>query len=128
MKKNTLLLRLAVLFGFLSHKSFSQQSYATIEKNVNKRASSLHHDLNKTGDTLLLKSDKKINYVYSINKDSKREVYNFINGNCHEIPLTHLTEGKHTFVVGQSSLKIVFVVRINKNTEISSTLTASKNQ
>ncbi len=91
---------------------FAQESFATIEKNVNVDASRLFHDLNKTKDTLLLKSDKKISYIYSINKNYKREVNYFIDRNAFKVPLKNLSKGRHVFVVGQSNLKIVFVIHV----------------
>ena len=33
-----------------------------------------YHDLNKTKDTLILKSDKKINYLYTENTTEEKEV------------------------------------------------------
>jgi len=91
---------------------FAQESFATIEKNVNVDASHLFHDLNKTKDTLLLKSDKKIRYIYSINKNYKREVNYFIDRNAFKVSLKNLSKGRHVFVVGQSNLKIVFVIHV----------------
>lgn len=91
---------------------FAQESFATIEKNVNVDASHLFHDLNKTKDTLLLKSNKKISYIYSINKNYKREVNYFIDRNTFKVPLKNLSKGRHVFVVGQSNLKIVFVIHV----------------
>jgi hypothetical protein len=93
----------------------AQQDFASIEKNINVQAKSLFHDLNKTKDTLLLKSDKKINYAYTINKDYKREVDYYIDATSFKIPLNELSKGKHLFVVVQSPLRIVFVVRILKD-------------
>ncbi|MCK5400121.1 MAG: hypothetical protein KAJ28_00680 [Flavobacteriaceae bacterium] len=94
---------------------FSQESFATIEKNVHISARGLFHDLNKSKDTLLLKSDKAINYVYSINRDYKREVDKYINANSYKVPLKNLSIGKHLFVVRQSPVLIVFVIRILKD-------------
>lgn len=91
---------------------FAQESFATIEKNVNVDASHLFHDLNKTKDTLLLKSDKKIRYIYSINKNYKREINYFIDRNAFKVSLKNLSKGRHVFVVGQSNLKIVFVIHV----------------
>ena len=111
MKNFTLSISLACFSLFLQ-KAYSQESYAILEKNVNSDASSLLHELNETKDTLLLKSDKKISYVYSINKNYKRELNYYINKNACKLSLKDLSKGKHTIVVGQSPLKIVFVVRV----------------
>lgn len=108
---------IASIFGLYVQKSQAQQSFATIEKNVNIRAKDLIHDLNKTKDTLILKSTKSIDFVYSINSKYKREVDFEIDTNTAiiKIPLNKLTKGKHTFVVGQSPLKILFVVRVHRD-------------
>lgn len=37
-------------------------------------ASGLYHDLNKTKDTLILRSNKKINYLYTANNSEDKEV------------------------------------------------------
>jgi hypothetical protein len=111
MNKNVL--TLVIAFFCLLYFPVSAQEFASIEKNKNAQAQQLYHELNVTKDTLLLKSDTKINYVYSINRNYEKEVYDFINATSYQVPLTNLTKGKHTFVVGQSPLKIVFVVRIN---------------
>jgi hypothetical protein len=94
---------------------YAQERFVTIERNVNYRASSLFHGLNKTRDTLLLKSDKKIDYVYSINKHNKREVDYNINSKFFKVPLQNLSLGKHVFSVIQAPLLIVFVVHVFKD-------------
>lgn len=114
MKKQLLLLIIAFASPFLQDL-FAQDSFATIKKNVNIEASGLYHDLNKTKDTLLLKSDKKINYVYSINKEYRREVDDYVNAKYYKVPLKNLSKGKHLFVVQQSPVIIVFVIRILKD-------------
>lgn len=108
---------LIVAFGFTFQSVYAQSISAKLIKNVNVRAQGVSHYLNKTKDTLVLKSDEKINYVYSINRDYKKEVYDFIDSTSYRVPLTNLSEGKHTFVVGQSPLKIVFAVFIYKDEE-----------
>lgn len=101
---------------------FAQENFAIIEKNVNINARGLFHDLNKTKDTLLLKSDKKINYIYSINKDNKREVDNYLDTNSYKLPLKNLSKGKHVFVVRQSPVLIVFVIKILKDKVFETTI------
>ena len=51
---------------------------------------------------------------HSHNKDGP---YEFIDDKSYKIPLANLNAGKYTFVVGQSPLKIVFAVYINKTKE-----------
>ncbi len=111
----------ALILAFFCLHSFqasAQTTHATIEKNLNSRAKHLFHDLNTTKDTLILKSDKKIKYVYAINKDKELEVSQFIDGFNYEVPLHNLSEGKHLFVVEQLPLKIVFIVRIYKSRKV----------
>ena len=110
--KNYILVLTVVCSGLFFQNTFSQEPYAILEKNINLDANGLFHELNKTKDTLLLKSDKKITYVYSINKDYKRELNYYLNKNICKLALNNLSKGRHTIVVGQSSLKIVFVIRV----------------
>ena len=104
-----------VAFGFSIQNVFAQSTFATIIKNVNVRANGVRHSLNATKDTLLLESDNKINYVYAINRNFKKELYDFIDDKSYKVPLSKLKSGKYTFVVGQSPLKIVFAVYIYRN-------------
>lgn len=106
-----------VAFGFGIQSVVAQSTFATIIKNVNVRAQGVKHYLNSTKDTLLLESDRKINYVYAINREYKKEIYDFIDDKNYKVPLTNLKSGKYTFVVGQSPLKIVFAVHIFKEEE-----------
>lgn len=114
MKKYFLVLFIASS-NLLFQDLYAQERFATIEKNVNYRASNLFHSLNKTKDTLLLKSDKEIDYVYSINKHNQREIDHYINANFFKVPLENLSIGKHVFSVLQAPLLIVFVVHIFKD-------------
>jgi len=113
MKKTLVLLTIACS-GLLTFSANAQKKdFALIEKNVNITAGDLFHDLNTTKDTLILNSgDKRIRNVYSINTNYKRETQEYINGNSAKVPLTHLSKGKHIFVVEQVPLKIVFVIRV----------------
>lgn len=119
----------------IQKKIHAQDPFATLEKNYNFRASGLIEELNETKDTLILKSDKKMSYVYSINEEYKREVDTYAGTDYYEVPLTNLSKGKHVFVVSISPLKIVFVVRVNKDINNLSTIetepkviTAMKNE
>lgn len=98
----------------IQKKLHAQDAFATLEKNVNFRASGLIEELNETKDTLILKSDKKMTYVYAINQEYKREIDTYAGTDYYRVPLTNLSKGKHVFVVSISPLKIVFVVRIHK--------------
>jgi len=111
--KKTLVVLIIASSGLLCNRANAQKKdFALIEKNVNITASDLFHDLNKTKDTLVLNGDKRIRNVYSINTNYTRETQKYIDANSAKVPLTHLSKGKHIFVVEQVPLKIVFVVRV----------------
>ena len=93
----------------------AQQPFATLKKNVNSRASSLVHKLNKTKDTLILSSESSISKIYSINRQYKREIDETILANHYKLPLNKLSQGKHVMVVSQNRMKIVFVIWINQD-------------
>lgn len=90
----------------------AQSQYAKIDRNRNIQAEGLFHDLNVTKDTLILQSDKKISYLYSINNDYGRELDFYIDATSYKLPLNKLSKGKHVFVAVQSPLRIVFVVHV----------------
>ncbi len=114
MKKYLLVFCTAFATPFL-HNLFAQEDFAIIKKNINIDASGLYHNLNKTKDTLILKSDTKINYVYSINENQEREIDNYVDSKTYKLSLHNLSKGKHVFVVRQSPVLIVFVIRIFGN-------------
>lgn len=117
--KNLIRICLVIVLLFLLNFTLqAQEPYAKLEKNRNIQAKGLVHKLNKTKDTLLLQSDKKINYLYSINKDYGRELDINIDTTSYKLPLNKLTKGKHVFVAVQSPMQIVFVVRILKDLPI----------
>ncbi|GAB4163336.1 MAG: hypothetical protein Tsb0033_23520 [Winogradskyella sp.] len=90
----------------------AQEQYAKLEPNRNIQAKGLIHKLNETKDTLILQSDKKINYLYSINKDYGRDFDIYIDTTYYKFPLNQLPKGKHVLVAVQSPKRIVFVVKI----------------
>ncbi|RNC84973.1 MAG: hypothetical protein ED556_10400 [Winogradskyella sp.] len=93
--------------------SYAQKGRARIYKNKNVQASELYHDFNRTRDTLILKSDKKINYLYTAN-NSKEDVNVRVDSNSYKLPLNKLKKGRNVLVAIQSPLRIVFVVDILK--------------
>lgn len=105
---------LAILFVGIAHISFSQNGLATIRKNRNITASGFYHDLNKTKDTLIIKSDKKINYLYTANNSKEKEVNVRVDSNSYKLPLNKLRKGRNVLVAIQSPLRIVFVVDVIK--------------
>jgi len=92
----------------------AQSLYAKIEPNRNVLAKGLVHKLNKTGDTLILSSKKKINYLYSLNKKNDRDFDVYIDSTSFKLPLNKLKKGKNVLIAVQSPKRIVFVVRILK--------------
>ncbi len=110
--KRYLILLLVICSGSFFQKIYAQNPYAVLEKNRNIAVKNLHHELNTSKDTLLLKSDFRIDRVYSINKDIKREIDTIIFADNYNVPLVNLTKGKHVFVVEQNRKKIVFVIRV----------------
>ncbi len=103
---------LTLSISIFSNSVFSQTAFAKIEKNRNKNASTLFHDLNTSKDTLLLKSESKIAHVYSINSVYKRELDVYLSETDLQIPLTNLSRGKHVMVVEQAPKKIIFVIYV----------------
>jgi hypothetical protein len=106
---------LASVIGLTFQKLQAQKQFAILEKNFNVRAKDLSHELSSTKDTLILNSNKTIDYVYAINSDYKREIDFYNNTNSLKVPLNQLSKGKHVFVVGNSKMKIIFVVRVLKD-------------
>jgi len=108
-------LLLTILFSFSKifvHQTYAQEKIAVLEKNTNVLAKELHHDLNVTKDTIILKSKRRMHYVYSINSDNQREVDEFIQDYKFKIPVKKLSHGKHLFAVSYLQRKIIFVVRV----------------
>lgn len=112
------MLLFVVCSNLLCSNLFAQDNFAKIEKNVHNAAKELFHDLNETKDTLILKGDKRIRNVYSINRAYKRETQEYIGDTNAKVPLTHLTKGKHVFVVEQMPKKIVFVIRVLQDRKV----------
>ena len=122
MKKNTRICLLLVIVFFYSIALKAQNHYSKLEKNRNIQAKGLIHELNHSGDTLILKSDKKINYLYSINKDNSRDLDFNINSNSYKLPLNKFSLGRHVIVAVQSPKRFVFVVKILKEIPIDKSL------
>ncbi|WP_132705336.1 hypothetical protein [Winogradskyella wandonensis] len=94
--------------------AFAQKGKATIYKNKNFQAAGLYHDFNRTKDTLVLRSDKKINYLYTANHSAKDDINVRVDSNTYKLPLNKLKKGRNVLVAIQSPLKIVFVVEVEK--------------
>lgn len=114
--KNLIRICLIVILLFLLGFTLqAQESYAKLEKNWNIQAKGLIHQLNTTKDTLILKSDKIINSLYTINQNYSRELDFEIDSTAYKLPLNKLSKGKHVVVARQSPMQIVFVVKILKD-------------
>lgn len=114
---------LTILLGYTLQ---AQNHFAKLEQNRNSQAKELIHTLNKTRDTLILKSDKIINSLYTLNQDDTRNINLEVDSTNYTLPLNTLPIGKHVFVAVLAPKLIVFVVKIFKDapenqTEISIT-------
>ena len=94
--------------------SFAQKGKATIYKNTNIQSSGLYHDFNKSKDTLVLRSNKKINYLYTANNSREKDINRRVDSNSFKLPLNELKKGRNVLVAVQSPLKIVFVVDVER--------------
>ena len=110
--KNLIRIFLIVILIFLLSFTLKAQERVKLEKNRNIQAKNLIHKLNETKDTLILQSDQKINYLYSINKDYGRDFEINVDTTYFEFPLNKLPQGKHVLVAVQSPKRIVFVVKV----------------
>ena len=118
---------LVIAFFCLSNlQTFAQQGFAEIEKNVNFRARSLVHELNATKDSLFLKSEKDIKSIYTIHNQIKHDLIKHVNNKNYKLSLRDFNRGKHVFVVVQQLLKIVFVVRVYGENEVSGSIMTGK--
>ncbi len=118
MKKLIVTLLFVACSNLLCNETYAQDSFAKIDKNVNNSAKELFHDLNETKDTLILKGDRRIRYVYSINQEYKRETQEYIGDSTAMVPLNHLSKGKHVFVVEQMPKKIIFVINVLRESKV----------
>ena len=104
---------LIILGGLLtSQPLFSQKRKVTLRKNKNIQANKLKHFLNDAKDSLVLESSEKIDYIYTISRQYKREVNAYIFSKSYTLDTNRLSAGKHVVVVGQNGMKIVFVLYI----------------
>ena len=104
---------LLIVSVFTTSQIMAQNRLITLEKNSNVLAKDLVHTLNKTKDSLLLRSNQKIHYIYSINSNNKKEIDQFIDRHEVMIPLDKLSSGKHVVAVSLLQRKILFVIRVH---------------
>ena len=106
----TILLLSFVTTAFAQNKN----GRAKLIKNRNIQAAGLYHEFNKTKDSLVLKSDKKINYLYTANHNDDGKLSVLVDSNSYKLPLHKLKKGRNVLVAIQSPLKIVFVVEVEE--------------
>ena len=111
------LVLLFILPVFCSIHSYGQDKLFTLEKNRNVLANDLVHTLNRTKDSLLLRSNQKIHYIYSINRENEKEINQFVDAHEALIPLNDLSSGKHVIAVSLEQKKILFVVWVHDPNE-----------
>ncbi|MDA7558098.1 hypothetical protein N8768_02950 [Flavobacteriaceae bacterium] len=121
------IMTLLIAFFCLSNlQIFAQQGFAEIEKNINFRARSLVHELNATKDSLFLKSEIDIKSIYTIHNQIKHDLIRHVNNKDYEVSLRDFDRGKHVFVVVQQLLKIVFVVHVYGEEDVSNSIVSGK--
>ena len=110
--RNFLLTLLFTISKVFIHNGYAQEKIASIEKNNHVLANDLTHELNPTKDTIVLRSKRRMHYVYSLNKENKREIDEFVEDVKYNIPVSRLSQGKHLLAVSYEQRKIIFVVRV----------------
>ena len=104
-----------ILTLLLSSTLKAQNHFAQLEKNNNTQAKGLIHHLNKTNDTLILKSDKIIYSFYTMSDEDNQEFDIEVYDTTFKFPLNRLSKGRHVLVAKQSPTLIVFAVNILKD-------------
>ncbi|WP_397363412.1 hypothetical protein [Olleya sp. R77988] len=109
-QKITYLLFLTLL---LSTLSFSQSSSrTTIVENVNATKAGLVHVLNRTGDTIILKSSKQIFRFSFLFHSQKESVLMDLGSKEAKIPLHHFAVGRYTVVAYREDA--VYPISLNR--------------
>ncbi|MBL85910.1 MAG: hypothetical protein CMO82_04545 [Winogradskyella sp.] len=99
---------LTILLLFLAPFIHGQKS--TLLKNINYRASELHHSLNKTGDTLILRGERNIDKVEIFNSDFQKAY--IVNSLDTKISLADIPVGRFvTEVKVNDKLIIITLLR-----------------
>jgi hypothetical protein len=104
---------LTILLLFLTPLIHSQKS--TLLKNINYRANELHHSLNKTGDTLILKGERTIDKVEIFNTDFQKAY--IVNSLDTKIPLTDIPVGRFVTEVKVNDKLIIITLLRHENIE-----------
>lgn len=102
----------AILFLFLTLWCYGQNS--TLLQNIDYRAKELKHSLNKTGDTLILNSERDIIKVDIFNSDFEKTF--LVNDRSTKIPLVNFPNGRYvTQVKVHDKLIIITLLRHTPN-------------
>lgn len=94
---------------------------STLLKNINYRASELHHSLNKVGDTLILKGERTIDKVEIFNSDFQKAY--IVNRLDTKIPLTDIPVGRFVTEVKVNNKLIIITLLRHENFDNESDLT-----
>ena len=103
-KKNNHLLTLLLIL--LTSYTFSQNRPTRVKKNTNSNAKELFHDLNESGDSLILKSDYRIYRVEIMRSDFSKHYEAFEKS--VKIPLYDLPRGRFSVLVSTNRKLILF--------------------
>ncbi|MCB0400304.1 MAG: hypothetical protein KDD26_11960 [Winogradskyella sp.] len=99
---------LTILLLFLAPFVYGQRS--TLLKNINYRASELYHNLNESGDTLILRGERTIDKVEIFNNDFQKAY--IVNSLDTKIPLNDIPAGRFvTEVKVKDKLIIITLLR-----------------
>ncbi|AXO81463.1 hypothetical protein DZC78_14035 [Olleya aquimaris] len=109
---------LVLVFTFLLTTSmFSQtRSKTTIVENVNATKAGLIHGLNKTGDTIVLKSNKDIYRFTFLFHNKKESIMMDLGSKEAKIPLHHFNVGRYTVVAYREDA--VYPISLNRIQDI----------
>jgi len=107
-----------LVFTFLLTTSmFSQtRSKTTIVENVNATKAGLFHGLNKTGDTIVLKSNKDIYRFTFLFHNKKESIMMDLGSKEAKIPLHHFNVGRYTVVAYREDA--VYPISLNRIQDI----------
>ena len=104
-------LLLAVFLPLSSITAIAQEDFASLRKNVNYRAKMLHHELNASKDTLILRSPNRMYRLYSVG-DCKSKIDEKIDDFEYRFPLRQLKIGRYLMVTQFNGVKVVFELNI----------------
>ncbi|MGB6268890.1 MAG: hypothetical protein WBF67_07765, partial [Olleya sp.] len=104
---NNLKFNILLITLFFSTFAFAQK-FTTINKNLNSSANGFKHDLNSSGDSIIMKSDKQIYRISFLSHKQKESVEIDLGSLEANIPLYHFEEGRYTVEVYREDMIIDF--------------------